>query len=287
MRFPSNFRDPPVGGGTTGRGQSNPKAAFVWSPAKELTFRGIYARSLGGLSYDQSYRLEPTELAGFVQSFGSIIPESVVGSVSAADCTVFGSAMDVKLKTRTYLGVQAQVLKAGVDQDVGAFYLGQFPPFTPGSTDEKFNYTETTVAATLNQLIGDDWSLGTSYHYTHARLETDFSDIPASMPGAVSTVAAGLNELSAFLIFNHPSGFFVRAENNWYHQNDSGYNPALAASDFSQQNLYVGWRLKRQRGEISFGWLDISDTDYHLNPLTLYNELPHSRTFVGRVKLNF
>ena len=288
MRFPSNFRNPPVDSGTTGRGQFNPKAALVWSPAKEVTFRGIYARGLSGLSYDQSYRLEPTELAGFVQSFGSVIPESVVGSVSAADCTVFGGAMDLKFKTRTYFGVQAQVLKAGVNQDIGAFYLGQFPPpITPGSTAEKLDYTEANVAATLNQLIGNNWSLGTSYHYTHSRLEDDFTDIPASMPGAASTVDAGLHELSAFLIYNHPSGFFVRVENNWYHQGNSGYNPALADSDFSQQNLYVGWRLKRQRGEISFGWLDISDTDYRLNPLTVYNELPRSRTFVGRIKLNF
>ena len=44
---------------------------------------------------------------------------------------------------------------------------------------------------------------------------------------------------------------------------------------------------KRQRGEVSFGVLNLFDTDYRLNPLTLYSELPRERTFVGRLKLNF
>jgi hypothetical protein len=294
MTFPTDFRNPPVFDGDTSRGQLNPKAALVWSPIKDVTFRGIYARGLGGVSYDQSYRLEPTELAGFVQSFGSTIPESVVGSVSAADCTVYGGALDVKFKTRTYFGVQVQVLDTSVNQSVGAFYIGQnsltmpsSTPFTLGNTPESLDYSETTVSATLNQLVSDDWSLGLSYHYTDSRLHDNFTGIPATMQGADTIVSADLHQASAFLIFNHPSGFFARAENNWYHQDNSGYTPDPASSDFCQQNLYVGWRLKRQRGEISFGLLDISDQDYHLNPLTLYNELPRSRTFVGRVKLNF
>src|SRR5262249_37658972 len=83
ISFPINHRSPPVSDGETTRDQVSPKAALVWTPCPELTLRGIYSRSLGGVSFDESFRLEPTQLAGFNQSFRTIINESVAGSVSA------------------------------------------------------------------------------------------------------------------------------------------------------------------------------------------------------------
>jgi len=287
MIFPTDFRSPPQTAGTTTRGQLNPKAALVWSPVKEITLRSIYARSLSGVSDEQSFRLEPTQLAGFVQSLGSTIPESVAGAVSAADSETYGGAVDVKLRTSTYFGVQVQVLNTSVDQQQGAFFFGGVPPAVPGTTRETLDYSETALSATLNQLVSDQWSLGLSYRFTDAGLHTVFPALVPITASANSTQSANLHALSAFVLFNHPSGFFALAENNWYHQDNDGYTPALMSSDFSQQNLVLGWRLKRQRGEISFGILNLSDQDYHLNPLTVYNELPRARTYVGRVKFNF
>ena len=74
--FPYYFRNPPVTSGEDTRSQLGPKAALVWSPIPEATVRGVYTRSLGGVSLDESYRLEPTELAGFPQAFRSLISES-------------------------------------------------------------------------------------------------------------------------------------------------------------------------------------------------------------------
>ena len=287
IMFPTDFRSPPAFGGTTTREQFSPKAALVWTPIKEVTLRSIYARGLGGVSYDQSYRLEPTQLAGFAQSFGSTIPESVVGAVSAPDCEIIGGAVDVKLKTRTYLGVQVEVLNTLVDQQEGVFNFSGQPPIRPGATREKLDYQETSATATVNQLLSDEWSLGAAYRYTETELHTVFPAIAPILPSANRVESAGLQQAVVFVVFNHPCGFFARAENRWYHQDNAGYTPVLASEDFCQQNVFLGWRLKRQRGEISLGLLNLSGQDYHLNPLTLYNELPRERTFVGRVKLNF
>ena len=288
MTFPTDFRSPPEFPGTTTHDQVNPKAALVWSPLKEVTLRGIYSRELGGVSYDQNYRLEPTELAGFVQTFGSTIPESIVGAVSAPDCETYGGAVDVKLKTRTYFGVQVHVLNTSVAQQQGVFNFGGVPPVLPAATPETLNYTETTVSATLNQLLSDDWAAGLSYQYTESSLHTVFPAIAPSINSAANQVqSAGLHQAAVFLVYNHPSGFFARAENRWYHQANSGYTPALASDDFCQQNLSLGWRLKRQRAEVSFSILNLSGQNYNLNPLTVYDELPRVRTYVGRVKINF
>jgi hypothetical protein len=287
MTYPTDFRIPPTFGGTTTREQLNPKGAVVWTPLKQVTLRGIYARGLGGVSYDQNYRLEPTELAGFVQSFGSTIPESVDGALSAPDCQVYGGAVDVKLASRTYFGVQVQQLTVSEDEQVGEFFFSGIPPVTPGGTQRTLNYRETSVAASLNQLLSDEWALGISYRYTDASLKTAFPFIATFSSTVDTSQSAALHQANMFILYNHPSGFFARLDNNWYHQNDWGYTPALASTDFWQQNLTIGYRLKRQRGEISFSILNLGDQDYQLNPLTLYNELPRDRTYVGRIKFNF
>jgi hypothetical protein len=48
-----------------------------------------------------------------------------------------------------------------------------------------------------------------------------------------------------------------------------------------------GYRLRRQYGEISVGVLNLTDTDYNLNPLNAYPDLPRERVFAARVRINF
>ena len=96
-----------------------------------------------------------------------------------------------------------------------------------------------------------------------------------------------LQQATIFAVFNHPSGLFARAESQWYHQDNSGYTPALPGDDFFMHNVFVGYRTRRQRGELSVGVLNLAGIDYKLNPLNPYMELPRERVFVARFKLNF
>jgi tetratricopeptide (TPR) repeat protein len=287
LTYPTDFRDPPTFSGETTRDQVSPKASLMWNPIPKLTFRSIYARGLGGVSFDQSYRLEPTQLAGFAQTLGSTIPESVVGAVSAPDTELIGGAMDVKLNSRTYMGVQVESLNADVDRQQGAFaFDGLLTPILPGSVRQLLDYQETSVTATINQLLSDEWSVGASYRFTRSELRTLYPALVPALASADTRVNAGLHQAAVYALFNHPSGFFARAEGRWHHQNNHGYTPALVSEDFFHENLWLGWRLKRQRGELSVGALNIGDQDYRLNPLTLYSEAPRERTFVVRLKIN-
>ena len=42
-----------------------------------------------------------------------------------------------------------------------------------------------------------------------------------------------------------------------------------------------------RRAEILLGLLNATDSDYRLNSLTLYNDLPRARTFYARFLFNF
>ena len=302
LTFPENFRSPPISHGSITRDQFSPKAALVWSPLPELSLRGVFARALGGVSFDESFRLEPTQLAGFNQSFRTIIPESLprVGSVSAPTYQVGGAALDLKFKTRTYFGVQVELLSSEVDRTIGVFDNNgvPFPPpppppiSTPSKTSEHLDYDERSVTAALNQLVSDAWSFGAQYRFTQSKLHTVDPDIlnPALFPPLRAdfdhTERAEFHQATLFALFNDSSGFFARAESQWYHQDNFGYSPVLASSDFWQHNVFIGYRLKRQLGEVTFGILNLADTDYHLNPLNLYAELPRERVFLARLKIN-
>ena len=292
ITLPTNYRYPPVSGGETTENQLSPKAALVWSPRPEVTVRGVYTRSLGGVSADESYRLEPAQLAGFSQAFRTLIPESVVGSVAAPSFETAGAALDLKFKTHTYFGVQAELLKSEVNRQQGIFDFNGGspppPPVTPSATAQQLEYKEPSVTVTINQLLSDYWSVGAQYRFVRSTLHSVFPELPSTLaPGLDTTAQADLQQARLFLLMNHPSGFFSRFEALWYHQENSGYTPPLPGDDFVQLNVMFGYRLRRQYGEISVGVLNLTDTDYNLNPLNAYTELPRERVFVARVKINF
>ena len=287
VTFPDNYRQPPVSSGEDTRSQLGPKAALVWNPVPPVTLRGVYTRSLGGVSLDESYRLEPTQLAGFPQAFRSLISESIVGSVDTPSFETLGVALDLKLGTRTFAGFQVEQLKSSVNRTIGIF---EFPngtfPVVPGSTPEQLNYRERTASVSLNRLVGDRFVVGTSYRFTQSELHDVLTAIPVSVfPTADQMEKSTLQDAAGYIQFNHPSGFFARAEIHWYGQSNSGWNPAERGDRFFQDNLFAGWYFAHRRGELELGVLNLADRSYNLNSLTPYQGLPESRVF--EAKLNF
>lgn len=303
VEFPKNFRDPPISSGQESKDLLGPKAAIVYLPLDWLVVRAAYAKSLGGLSLDQSYRLEPAELAGFVQTFRALIPEALEGSISAPPFETLGGAVDFKFRTGTYLSVEAQRLKSDVSRNGGVV---QFSPgsTTPSTLYETLKFEETSVRISLNQLVGNRWSFGALGEFASAELQSDIPELRTFTPTIYTARKPRINEqsdlesLRAFALFNSPSGFFTGLETGWYwQQNDRQesmgspgapvFHSNLPSSYFPQVNVFFGYRLPKQYGEITFSCLNITAEDYHLNPLNIYSELPHDRVFAMRLRLRF
>jgi Tfp pilus assembly protein PilF len=295
MTYPSNFRIAPISDQETTTDGFFPKAGLIWTPAKGTTARFAYTRSLAGASIDQSYRLEPSQVAGFVQSYRSIIPESVVGANAGAQFETYDLSLEQNLKSGTYLAVAGELLYSTVDRTVGAFDLFtdeiDFAVPSTNGLRQNLNYQEQSLIVTANQLLGEGLALGARYRLSKATLNSDFVDVPDGLfffnfqPR--QHAEAVLNQLSLYAIYNHPSGFFVQPEALWYSQSNSGYSPAVPGDDFWQFNFTIGYRFPRRKAEVALALLNITDQDYRLNPLNLYNELPRSRTLAVRLNLNF
>jgi len=293
LTFPENFQTAPVSGSEKTVDQISPKAGLIWRPLSGTTVRLAYARSLSGASLDQSYQLEPSQVAGFIQSYRNVIPESIAGPVAGAKIETYGLSLEQKFTTGTYLGVSGELLKSGVGRTVGAFdSLPDQEDFAvPSGLRENLDYEEQSLLFTANQLLCKEWSLGARYRLSRAVLRSDFVDVPDVVPNGFvnfiprQTLEAVLHQVTLLAIYNHPCGFVASGEALWQAQNN--IRPGLADDDFWQFNAFAGYRSPRRKIEAMLGVLNIADQDYRLNPLNVYNELPRERTLLLRLRLNF
>ena len=293
MKFPANIQTAPISNEEQTSSHLSPKAGLIWTPMKDTTIRFAYTRSLGGASVDQSYQLEPSQVAGFLQSFRNLIPESVVGQTPGAEFETYGLSLEQKFSTGTYFGLSGQMLNSQDLLGVGAFSVlpQEFPFAVPSGLREKLNYYEKTLQFTANQLLGTEWSVGAQYGISQAVLSNNFIDVPDGLRfmnfQPRQQTEAVLQQAELFAIYNHPSGFFLRGEAVWNNQRNPGYTPTLQGDDFWQFNAFAGYRFLHRRAELRLGLLNIGGQDYNLNPLNLHEEYAHQRTFTMRLRLNF
>jgi tetratricopeptide (TPR) repeat protein len=297
IEHPDNFRNPPVNDLQREDEQLSGKAGLILSPSSFFHIRGVFTQGLGGVTYDESVRLEPVQIAGFNQSYRTLISESVAGSVETPRFQSWGLGLDGNLKTDTWWGITGQVVEQDVDRTLGVFdgyasgVFPRTPAFFPSGTAQRLAYREESILATLNQLVSRDWALGSSYRLTRSELRTTYPEIPVLLkPDADVEDEALLHELGLSLNWNSPSGLFARLEGNWYAQ-DLKDDPARGASregdDFWQSNAFVGYRFNRNLSEISAGLLNLNDQDYRLSPLSPYFDIARERTFLLRFRSSF
>lgn len=298
VEHPDNFRNPPVNALQREEEKVSSKFGFTATPSKWIIARGAYTQGLGGVTYDESVRLEPVHLAGFNQAFRTVLSESIAGSVEAPRYETMGLSVEGKLPSRTWWGLTGNIVKQKVDRTLGVFTgydLGVFPnspAFFPDSTVQHLDYREESFAFTVNQILDDEFSIGAGYRVTHSELRTIFTDIPAASLAAANVKdAATLYELSLYANWNSPSGFFARVEANYFNQelddDPNAHAPHRDGDSFWQFNTFAGYRWNRNLCEASAGVLNIGSSDYRLSPLNPYPYLEHDSTFVVRCRVSF
>lgn len=301
LDHPDNFRNPPVNDQQRYDQQLSGKLGFTVSPSPWFNLRGAYAEGLGGVTFDESVRLEPSQIAGFSQAYRTVISESLVGSVEAPSFKIWGLGIDGVLPSRTWWGASFKVIEQDVDRTIGAFsgydldVFPNTPAYFPDGTSQQLTYRECALSATLNQLIGDEFSVGLVYQITRSDLRSTYPELPAnSVVAPEQKDQATLQELSFSGNWNSPSGWFANLEANCFTQDLSasshGLTSAVVPQDgdaFWQFNALVGYRFWRNQAAVTFGLLNIGDTDYHLSPLTPYGELVRGRTAVLACRFSF
>jgi hypothetical protein len=273
----------------------SPKAALIWTPSSHATIRAAYARSISGYDLDQSVRLEPTQIAGFVTDYRNLIPDSIAGSVGGAQFETADLSLEYNFSTRTYAALSLQLLRSHVSHEVGAFEQDLFPhyPDLLLQTSERLRFQERSLDVSLHQLIGDYFSAGIEYRLSDAWLAQSFPDmqqLAMAFPLIIHTDQSYrglLQTVQLNLLFQHPSGFFAGVEAAWYSQRLENDLAGVPGDSFCQENLMAGFRFPRRHAEIRLTLLNLADQDYQLHPINLYPNLARNRTLAVQFKFNF
>ena len=246
LRYPVNILRPPLNDREREMDQVSPKAGLVVEPWKGAVVRAAYSQAISGASFDESVRLEPTQLAGFLQGSRTFASESVVGSALGSTYKLYGVSIEQKLPTRTYLGAEFNVRTQDFQRTLGVFdnvtNFGSPIGIFPSSLLERDYYREDILSASLNQLMGERWSIGARYRYTHSSLRQFTPEFKSSVQVGIDNPFpekggflsasnyrdllkrsdrrqdSDLHEVGIQVLYNHPSGFFAQAEANWFQQ---------------------------------------------------------------------
>ncbi|WP_193212563.1 TonB-dependent receptor domain-containing protein [Luteolibacter marinus] len=297
IEHPDNFRNPPANNLQRDDEEFSGKIGFSYTPSRRFRLRGVYTEGLGGVTYDESVRLEPVQLAGFNQAYRTVISESIAGSVEAPEFRIWGLSADGSLSTRTWWGAAVNVIEQEVDRTRGIFTgydTGVFPS-TPAyfadGTPEHLDYREQSLSLYLNQLLGNQFSVGAGLRLTRSELETVLPELPVAVaPFARVKDEATLTEVMFNANWNSPCGFFARVEANYYSQDledDPSRLPLRSGDSFWQFNALAGYRFNQNQCEITAGVLNIGDTDYRLSALNPRSEIVRDRTAVIRIRYSF
>ena len=289
LHYPRNYNSPPVSLGRESKDRFSPKAGFLWSPWEATTLRGGYARSLGGVSVGQTMQLEPSQVAGFVQTFRNMIPESVAAPVSGTIYDTRGLAIDQKFPTGTYLGISAEWLQSEATRHAGLYRGQALTPRMVSTMEEDLDFDEKTLRVSLHQLAGNEVALGAEYRLSYANLGSDYAEVPDGIPllnfDPHQDLEATLHQARLQALWNRPDGFFAQAEAVFSSQHNDGYSPQRPGEAFWHFNVLAGYRFAQRRAQISLGLLNLTDRNYRLNPLNLTQDLPRERTLVARFSL--
>lgn len=297
LDYPRNIEVPPLSDEQRVREGVLPKVGLDVALHRTARLRLAYTQSFGGVFFDQSVRLEPSQVGGFVQTFRSAIPESIVGQVPGSRFETFGAALELRPGPNSFLTLVAEELGSDAERTRGHFEVDPLHPasWIGGSLTETLDYREDTLAATWNQIVGDFLSLGVQYRISVADLETRLLDAaPATQlsrePDIRRNETSTLQTLRLFGIVNHPSGWFGGAEAVWLDQLNRGYDPRvrdIPGEAFWQFNVEAGYRWPGRRAEIRAALLNLTDEDYRLYPLNLHPWLPRERAVSLSFKVQF
>ena len=290
--LPENFRLAPLSSKTKTSHHLLPKAGVVWSPLDDTTVRMGFAESVGGASFDQSFQLEPTQVAGFNQAYRSLIPESLVGANAGEEFTTYGTSLEQKLTSRTYLAIEGGLLESRVEREVGSFVLTDLGGPFLGSLTEQLRFRERFLAVSLHQLLGRDWAFGATYRVSRAELVDNFSEVSNAGGSAFGfvprkTYSGTMQTVDLHAIWQHQSGFFAQVSGAWTQQRLDGVLSASDGDDFWQCNVIGGYRFAQRRAAITVGVLNLTDRDYQLSPINLHRESPRERTFYAQFTFQF
>ncbi len=282
VEYPVNLFTIPLTAGTGQRSRISPKVGLVWEPNERWSLRAAHAESIGGLTFEESFRLEPVQFAGFTQGVRSLIPEAVGANSAAPKFDVDGLGATLKWAGRFYLDIEGTERRSETPQAQGIFAFTQLVRAAPRLIQSQLGLRERQLSVNAFWIITPQWSVTTGFDWLDTRHEQIFPLLAAYDIIQRSRLFAPKARVS----WNSPKGFFAQAEATWFRQREEIPTFAFARNRWNT-DLTVGYRAPSLKWTASTGVVNLWNQDLALGALTVPRPLPLQRAFFGRITWSY
>jgi len=252
--------------------QINPKLGVTWSPVPDTTFRAAWFRVLEpGQNTVQT--IEPTQVAGFNQLFGSTFEQDFVGAFfPGIDVWRFGGGLDQVIGRNAFTGIEYS------ERDLTVPGIGFKEEWDEYLGRAYFYWTPLDTVA----LSGE---------YQFERLERGATLGAGTGVRTVEThrVPLGINLFHSSGIRFGVIASYVDQRGRFVPRLFSDSPPGeIGADDFWIINAEVGYRLPYRYGVISLGIQNLLDEDFNFQETDPSQPtLQRDRLFLARLTLSF
>ena len=281
LKFPTNLYTEPITPGHARTTRGSPKVGAIWEPNRRWIVRAAHSEAVGGVTFEESFRLEPVQFGGFTQGVRSLIPEAVAGSTVAPQFALDG--VGVSLQGRASHPSGRRSAGATIERGSPPRRLRGGSPTAHMRVVDEQSHVARAPAHGERDLVCDPavdrlrWR-----RWLDTLVEQTFPIARALALRQRSRLFAPTVRLS----WNSPEGFFGRTESTWLHQNETSAPPHHPTADGTAM-----WRSviahARNVWTASVGAMNLWNTDLTFGALTVPRPLSLQRAFFVRTTWSF
>ena len=281
FKYPINaFTLPPSGNETTVE-KLLPKLGVYWQADPDTTVRVAYTESLGGLALEDGYRLEPTQVAGFLQGYRTLLAEDIDGTHPALEFEILGVGLTHANDSNFFFDLELNSRKSTSDRGLG--HLRNVPPLAAASWGTFTEFEEQTATIQLAKIVGRSTTFSFEYGYNDSKVDSIIPTLDAQ-----AKRDGELNSFGGRILHRTRSGYYGSAELVRHKQDLSeanlrnGVNVAeqsQSGMDHLQANLEAGWRSRSGELQVAAGVKNLFDEKTPINPLNWTLPLYPERVF--------
>ena len=274
----------------------SPKLGLIWELNDKWVLRAAASRSLSGYSIEDQLRLEPSQVAGLVTTYRSLVPTTVTGTMAGGTNDAFTLNLSGAINDDTFLTLEAFHGRFSGNRAFGLFeesvaFPGTFPndpgEVTVGQYNQNLDYQETSLLARIDHLLTEEVSIGASARWQHVEIDESINAPISSTNPLLDDSSTDLIISSIYGRYQRADGWFVESDFQYWMQDNDGLSVALGDVGMPILNLSVGRMLQNQRGRISLSILNVLDQDDGLNTLNYFIAPPDERVIALSLDVSF
>lgn len=246
-----------------------PKLGLIWRKSPDLVLRAAYAKSLGGLALEDGYRLEPTQVAGFLQGYRTLMAEEIDGTHPAVEFDIFGAGGTYFIDERMFLDVELNSRTSSSDRAIGRFAFDG--DFAAASWPSNTEFEESSGNIDLSYLIQPATTLSLGFNYTDSEIASEIPLVGAEVDRGGDLAATQLR-----VLHRAPEGLFASAAIRYLKQSTDETTrvdgvvidrASRSGVERVQCDVEVGWRSRSGTQSVSVGARNLFDDDTRIDPI--------------------